>query len=89
MAQASEKPDRLHKAIFLLMNTVNWLGFSVQLVRHWHRMPPGLHFWGIYIAVIFPLLWYVMLREECSLVILVGITLASLGASSALGLCFR
>ena len=86
MTLESQKPARLHKIVFLLINAVNWLGLFLRLMRRWHSMPSNLHFWGIYLAIVFPLLWYVMLREKSGLVSLVGITLAFLGVSFALSL---
>jgi len=79
MGQEPEKPDRTHKVILLLVNVVCWLGLSVRLMRRWHGMPSGIEFWGIYLAVIFPVLLSVMLRDKSSLGSLVGVTLAFLG----------
>ena len=75
MGLEPEKPDRLYLVILLVINVGNWLGLCVPLVRHWHAMPSHMRSSVICLAVIFPLLWSQMLREKCSLLLLVGMTL--------------
>jgi hypothetical protein len=82
------KPDRLWLGILLFINLVDWFLLCVVLVRRWHAMASHLHFWGVYLAVVFPLLWDTMRREKSGLVSLVGITLAFLGVVFTLSLCF-
>ena len=80
-----EEPDRVQKVIILTINGLGWVGFCFRVIRGWHASPSGAHFWGIYLAVAFPLLWYSMLRERNSFLTLTGVTLVLLGV---LGISF-
>jgi len=85
----NQKPDRVWLVILLSLNLVAWFLLSFDMVRRWRAMPSHLHFWGIYMAIIFPLVWDTMRREKCGLGSLVGITLAFLGVVMLLLLdCF-
>src|SRR5215475_11307113 len=93
MSPQSPEPDRVYKkpdsaslVVLHIINLVAWLTLCFTLIRDWRAMPPHLHFWIIYLAVIFPLLWETMLREKRGLVSLVGLTLAFLGVVFALSL---
>lgn len=53
---------------------------------HWHVMPWNPRLFGIYLAIVFPLLWRDLIREESSFSVLMGVTLLFLGV---LGLAVR
>ncbi len=83
-----QQPDRLHLGILLVLNVGNWLMLCLGLIRHWHAMPSHSHFWGIYLAVIFPLLWNTMRKEKCGLGSLMIMTFAFAGVAISFPLCF-
>jgi hypothetical protein len=59
-----EALDRPIKFIFVLSNVLVWTAFCVRLAFRWHQIPTSSHSAGISLAVMFPLLWYSLLREN-------------------------
>ncbi len=75
-----QEPDPALKIILVILNTVLWLSLCTRIIMHWHVMPWNPRLSGIYLAVVFPLLWRDLMRENSSFSILMGVTLLFGGA---------
>jgi hypothetical protein len=74
-----QEPDPVQRIIILILNGVGWLAFCIRILMRWQAMPPAPRLFGIYLAIVFPLLWRDLMREKSSFSILMGVTLLFLG----------
>jgi hypothetical protein len=69
------EPDPVQNIILLILNSVVWLSFCIRIIMHWHLMPLNPRLFGIYLAIVFPLLWRDLIRENSSFSLRLGVTL--------------
>jgi hypothetical protein len=70
-----QEPDPVQIIILLILNGVLWLSFCIRIIMHWHLMPWNPRLFGIYLAIVFPLLWCDLVREKSGFSVLMGVTL--------------
>jgi hypothetical protein len=73
------EPDRLQKIILLVLNGIGWLSFCIRIIMHWPVMAWNSRLFGIYLAIVFPLLCHGLIREKSSFSLLMGVTLLFIG----------
>jgi hypothetical protein len=75
-----EKLSIAFSGIALLICDATIAAFAV---RHWHVVSGLSHFWLVYVAVSFALLWFVQVLERGRIVCLAWTCIAALGAVQA------
>lgn len=75
MAKELDASDPVVSAIFLAMNGLLWLAFCIGTIMRWHFIAHGLHFWFVDLALIVPLLWHSLLKDETSISSMTGVSL--------------
>ena len=75
MAKELDASDPVVRGIFLAMNGLLWLAFCIRTIVRWHFIAHDLHIWFIGLALMMPLLWHSLLKDNIGISSMTGVSL--------------